>query len=40
MKNKEMLWKNNGVLIHPSVKVIGQVYISDYDRLEQAEGQR
>ena len=40
MKNKEMLWKNNGILIHPSVKVVGQVYIADYDRLEQAEGQR
>ena len=40
MKNKEMLWKNNGVKIHDKVNVVGQVYISDYSKLENAEGQR
>ena len=40
MKNKEMLWDGNGFKIHPSIKVIGQVYISDYSQLENAVGQR
>ena len=40
MKNKEMLWKNNGVKVHPSVKVIGQVCIKDYKVVENAEGNR
>jgi len=40
MKNTEMLWKNSSVRIHPSVKIIGQLYVTDYDKLEQAEGQR
>jgi hypothetical protein len=40
MKNKEMLWKNNGVKIHDKINVVGQVYISDYSKLINAEGQR
>ena len=40
MKNKEMLWKNNGVKIHPKIKIVGQVYINDYGELEAALGQR
>tara|TARA_Y100001938_G_C8094908_1_gene437452 strand:- start:3228 stop:4022 length:795 start_codon:yes stop_codon:yes gene_type:complete len=40
MKNKEMLWKNNNIKIHDKVNVIGQVYITDYSKLENAEGQR
>ena len=40
MKNKEMLWKDHGIKIHPDVKIIGQVYITDTSKLEPAEGQR
>ena len=40
MKNQEMLWKNNGVKIHDKINVVGQVYVSDYSKLINAEGQR
>ena len=40
MKNTEMLWKHHGVRIHPDVKIIGQVYITDLSKLEPAPGQR
>ena len=40
MANKEMLWKDHGVKLHPDVKIIGQVYITDTSKLEPAEGQR
>ena len=39
-KNTEILLKNNGVQIHPKVKVIGMLYVTDYDKVELAEGQR
>ena len=39
-KNTEMLWKDHGIKIHPDVKIIGQVYITDFSKLELAEGQR
>lgn len=39
-KNKEMLWKDNGINIHPDVKIIGQVYIADLSKLVPAKGQR
>ena len=39
-KNKEILLKNNGVKIHEQINVVGQVYVTDYSRLENAEGQR
>ena len=35
-----MLWKDHGIKIHPDVKIIGQVYITDFSKLELAEGQR
>ncbi len=40
MKNKEMLWKNNGVKMQREIKVIGQVFVTDYSQTESAEGQR
>ena len=40
MKNQEMLWKNNDVKIQDEIKIIGQVYIFDYNVVEIAEGQR
>ena len=40
MKNKEMLWKNQGIKIHENIKVLGQLYVSDYSQLRNAEGQR
>ena len=40
MKNKELLWKNNGIKIHEKIKVVGQVYISDYKNVINAEGNR
>ena len=40
MANKEMLWKDNGIIIHPDVKIVGQVYITDTSKLIPAEGQR
>ena len=40
MKNKEMLWKDTSIKIHPKIRVTGQVYIGDYNKLENAEGQR
>ena len=39
-KNQEMLWKNQGVKIHPKLNVAGQVYITDYSCVELAEGGR
>ena len=40
MKNKEMLWNDSNVKIHEKIHVIGQVYISDYNHVKNAEGQR
>jgi len=40
MANKEMLWKDHGIKIHPQMKVIGMLYVTDYSRLELAPGQR
>ncbi len=40
MANKEMLWKDNGIIIHPDVKIVGQVYITDTSKLVPADGQR
>lgn len=40
MKNKEMLWKNNGVKIHDKINVIGQAYIQDYKYVKNTEGNR
>jgi len=40
MKNKEMLWSGDGVQIHPNIRIVGQVYISNYKYLENAEGNR
>ena len=40
MANKEMLWKDHGIKIHPHMKVIGMLYVSDYSKLELAPGQR
>ena len=39
-KNQEMLWKNQGVKIHPKINVMGQVYIEDYSYIKNAEGGR
>ena len=39
-KNTEMLWQNYGVRIHPQMKVIGMLYVTDYSKIELAEGQR
>ena len=39
-QNKEILWSNTDVKMHPQVKVVGQVYIGDFNKLENAEGQR
>ena len=38
--NKELLWRDKKLSIHPLIKVVGQVYISDFDKLEEAKGQR
>ena len=40
MKNKEMLWKEHGVKVHPMIKVVGQAYIVDYNYVINAEGNR
>ena len=39
-QNKEILWSNTDVKMHPQIKVVGQVYIGDFNKLENAEGQR
>ena len=39
-KNTEMLLENNGVRVHPRVKVIGMLYVADYSKIELADGQR
>ena len=39
-KNTEMLFKDNGIRIHPQMKVIGMLYVTDYSKIELAEGQR
>ena len=39
-KNTEMLFKNNGIQVHPKIKVIGMLYVSDFSKIELAEGQR
>ena len=38
--NTEILLQNNGVQVHPMVKVIGMLYVTNYDKIELAEGQR
>tara|TARA_Y100001938_G_C7993490_1_gene380778 strand:+ start:69 stop:866 length:798 start_codon:yes stop_codon:yes gene_type:complete len=40
MKNKEILFKDHGIKIHPQMKVIGMLYVSDYRKIELAKGQR
>jgi len=40
MKNKEILFRDYGIKIHPQVKVIGMLYVSDYSKIELAKGQR
>ena len=39
-KNTEILLKNNGIQVHPQVKVIGMLYVTDFSKVENAEGQR
>ena len=39
-KNQEMLWKNQGVKIHSKINITGQVYITDYSYVKNAEGNR
>ena len=39
-KNQEMLWKDQGIKIHPKIKITGQVYITDYKYLKNTEGNR
>ena len=39
-KNTEILLKDNGIQVHPKVKVVGMLYVTDYDKLELAVGQR
>lgn len=40
MKNKEILWSDRNITIHPKVKIRGQVLIMDYSNLVNGEGQR
>ena len=40
MVNKEILLKDHGIKVHPRVKVIGMLYVSDYSKVELAKGQR
>ena len=39
-KNTEILLKDSGIQIHPRVKVIGMLYVTDYDKVELVDGQR
>ena len=39
-KNTEILLKNNGIKVHPKVKVIGMLYATDFSKIELCEGQR
>ena len=39
-KNTEILFKDNGIKVHPQVKVIGMLYVGDYSKLKLAKGQR
>ena len=39
-KNTEILLENSGIRVHPSIKIVGQLYVADFDKLEQADGQR
>ena len=40
MKYKKVILKNEGIRVHEKVNIVGQVYITDYDLLFNAEGQR
>ena len=40
MVNKEILLKDHDIKVHPRVKVIGMLYVSDYSKLKLAKGQR
>tara|TARA_R110002110_G_scaffold115354_11_gene286101 strand:- start:251 stop:1042 length:792 start_codon:yes stop_codon:yes gene_type:complete len=39
-KNQELLWKKQGIKIHPKIRIIGQVYITDYNYVKNADGNR
>ena len=39
-ENTEILLADHGIKIHPQVKVIGMLYVTDYSKVELIEGQR